>query len=206
MKKAQAASEFLMTYGWAFLILLTAIGLYSYFIGFNPASRIPDSCFVGTEFSCSAAADQYGYLLLELKNVLGDDVTLEYIQIQLEDGRKQFLNFSQKDESLILPGESRTIRSYPKVQSNSLTLFTFKNEKEKIPITIYYKLNEEDALMKIAQGEIIVTTQESIPFNQITLAPNNRLYMIDEEGNKDNYLITSGGGGGQIVNPVVTIK
>jgi hypothetical protein len=49
-RKGQAALEFLTTYGWAFIIILTAIGALAYFgvLKIEP----PDRCSVGAEFVC----------------------------------------------------------------------------------------------------------------------------------------------------------
>ena len=42
MKKAQAAMEFLMTYGWAIIIVLAAIGALAYFGVLSPQKLLPD--------------------------------------------------------------------------------------------------------------------------------------------------------------------
>lgn len=43
-KKAQAAMEFLMTYGWAILVVLAAIGALAYFGVLNPGNMMPAKC------------------------------------------------------------------------------------------------------------------------------------------------------------------
>lgn len=52
MKKAQGALEFLMTYGWAFLVILIMIGALASFGVLNPSKFLPDKCQFGTEISC----------------------------------------------------------------------------------------------------------------------------------------------------------
>ncbi len=42
MKKGQAAMEFLMTYGWAIVIVLAAIGALAYFGVLSPQKLLPD--------------------------------------------------------------------------------------------------------------------------------------------------------------------
>lgn len=42
-KKAQAAMEFLMTYGWAILVVLLAIGALAYFGVLDPSRLLPES-------------------------------------------------------------------------------------------------------------------------------------------------------------------
>lgn len=53
MKKAQSALEFLMTYGWAFLVILIMIGALAYFGVLNPQKFLPDRCNFGTQISCN---------------------------------------------------------------------------------------------------------------------------------------------------------
>ena len=52
VKKGQAAMEFLMTYGWALLIVLVAIGALAYLGVLNPTRFTPDQCTVSPGFTC----------------------------------------------------------------------------------------------------------------------------------------------------------
>lgn len=52
MKHGQAALEFLMTYGWAILIVLIAIGALAYFGVLNPERLLPRVCTVVPGISC----------------------------------------------------------------------------------------------------------------------------------------------------------
>ncbi|MBN2457677.1 hypothetical protein JXB31_00930 [Candidatus Woesearchaeota archaeon] len=51
-KKAQGALEFLMTYGWAFLVILIMIGALAYFGVLNPSRFLPDRCQFATPLLC----------------------------------------------------------------------------------------------------------------------------------------------------------
>jgi hypothetical protein len=51
-RKGQAALEFMMTYGWAILVVLAAIGALSYFGVLNPSRFTPDTCLASVPFSC----------------------------------------------------------------------------------------------------------------------------------------------------------
>lgn len=51
-RKGQAAMEFLMTYGWAILVVLAAIGALAYFGVFSTGSLLPDRCTAAAGFSC----------------------------------------------------------------------------------------------------------------------------------------------------------
>jgi len=52
-KRAQAALEFLTTYGWAFLVILIMIGALAYFGVLNPSNLVPDTCTAGDGFTCT---------------------------------------------------------------------------------------------------------------------------------------------------------
>jgi hypothetical protein len=54
-KKGQSALEFLTTYGWAFMLMLTLVGGLAYFGVLSPSQFIPDSCASSTGFTCSEA-------------------------------------------------------------------------------------------------------------------------------------------------------
>ena len=51
-RKGQAAIEFMMTYGWAILGVMVAIGALAYFGIFNPAKYLNDQCNFGDQLKC----------------------------------------------------------------------------------------------------------------------------------------------------------
>ncbi|HLD42835.1 MAG TPA: hypothetical protein VJB08_02485 [Candidatus Nanoarchaeia archaeon] len=85
MRKGQAAMEFLMTYGWAILVVLISIGALAYF-GVNKAEQfLPEKCLIATssgifceEFSTSSSADT---VTLRLRNILPDPVSVSSITL-----------------------------------------------------------------------------------------------------------------------------
>ena len=52
-KRAQAAMEFLMTYGWALLVVLIAIAALAFFGVLSPGRFLPSNCNIGIGFACS---------------------------------------------------------------------------------------------------------------------------------------------------------
>jgi len=87
MKKAQAAMEFLMTYGWAILVVLAAIGALAYFGVLSPDKFMPSKCMVSGGFSCTdyKMADNADPALKEvrfyLQNNLGADATWAIVSL-----------------------------------------------------------------------------------------------------------------------------
>lgn len=82
-KKGQAAMEFLMTYGWALLVVLIAIGALASFGVLNPGQFLPETCTVAPGISCidfSASATSTKGLVVMMQNGMGialTDVTLD---------------------------------------------------------------------------------------------------------------------------------
>jgi len=86
-KKGQAAMEFLMTYGWAILVVLVAIGALAYFGVLSPEKLLPEKCLIPTGsglfcdknlVSADATADT---VKIRIKNSLADTVTVTAIAI-----------------------------------------------------------------------------------------------------------------------------
>jgi hypothetical protein len=51
-RKGQAAMEFLMTYGWAILVVLAAIGALAYFGVLSPDRFLPEKCTLPAGIAC----------------------------------------------------------------------------------------------------------------------------------------------------------
>ncbi len=87
VKKSQAALEFLMTYGWALIMILILIAAISYFGIFNPKKILPDKCVFGPEIECISYSLAYadGTLRLRLKNNAGEMITVSSFELTSED-------------------------------------------------------------------------------------------------------------------------
>lgn len=87
-KKGQAAMEFLMTYGWAILVVLVAIGALAYFGVLNPGRFLPSSCTITPGISCEDFVVNdagNGEITLTLRNGIGDDITAVSVDITSPD-------------------------------------------------------------------------------------------------------------------------
>ena len=74
-KRSQAAMEFLMTYGWAILVVLVAIGALAYFGVLSPDRFLPSKCTLPSGIACvdhKATADN---VQVRLQNGLGYDMS-----------------------------------------------------------------------------------------------------------------------------------
>ena len=84
--KAQAALEFLTTYGWAFLVILIMIGTLAYFGILNPSKILPNRCNFGAEFQCLdyQISSTTSTFKLRLKNNVGEPIAVSSIVLGTE--------------------------------------------------------------------------------------------------------------------------
>lgn len=79
--RGQAAMEFLMTYGWALLVVLAAIGALAYFGVLNPSKFLPASCTITPGIGCDEFKVTANSVQLLLRNGVGSDLTVATIAI-----------------------------------------------------------------------------------------------------------------------------
>ncbi len=87
-KKGQAAMEFLMTYGWAILVVLIAIGALAYFGVLNPSRFLPSQCTLEPGLSCdefkvTSGAAGTSEVQLIVRNGAGDSIDFSSIYIDV---------------------------------------------------------------------------------------------------------------------------
>lgn len=89
-KRGQAAMEFLMTYGWAILAAIIAIGVLAYFGVFSPGKYVTGSAVSNPPFyinawNVQAVAESLGNghsgVTLELRNNGGEDYLIQSVTV-----------------------------------------------------------------------------------------------------------------------------
>ena len=83
MKRAQAAMEFLMTYGWALLIVLVAVSALAYFGILNADKFLPERCLMTSGVACLGHKATTSEVTLVLQNSLGQDITVDTLRIEV---------------------------------------------------------------------------------------------------------------------------
>ena len=73
-KKGQAAMEFLMTYGWAILVVLAAIAALAYFGVLSPTKFIPEKCVLDPGMACLDFSVSTNQVELVISNSMGKDI------------------------------------------------------------------------------------------------------------------------------------
>ena len=113
-KRAQAAMEFLMTYGWAILAAVIVVGVLWYMIG-NPANLAGNNFqvaapFVGNAMNFDSAV---GGMNLEIRNGAGEKVEVSSIEFLSAN----HLSIPSSDAKIISP-----VLVYPRDKGRSLFL------------------------------------------------------------------------------------
>jgi len=81
-KRGQAAMEFLMTYGWAILAAVIAIGVLAYFGVFSPGKYVSGTSVVNPPFYVNAYNIKASSgVTLELKNNGGEDYVIQSLTV-----------------------------------------------------------------------------------------------------------------------------
>lgn len=161
--KSQAALEFLTTYGWAIVVIMTMVAALAYFGVLNPSKILPNRCAFGTEFQCvdyqiSATANTFR---LRLKNNVGEPISISAMTLG-SDGQTQYS----------CPGPPANTPAIPYTfATGSPVDFLFNNcnsqlsgfvagEKGKVSITITYNsVASGSTYSKQAKGEVYSIAQ-----------------------------------------------
>jgi len=88
LKKGQAAMEFLMTYGWAILVVLIVIGALAYFGVLSPTQFLPRRCHFTQGLTCTdhVISQANGNLTILVTNGIGNDIQLTSLFFNTTDG------------------------------------------------------------------------------------------------------------------------
>jgi hypothetical protein len=142
-RKAQAAMEFLMTYGWAILVVLAAIAALAYFGVLSPDRFLPEKCTLPSGVACL-------------------DFTAATTQVQMKIQNSQGFDMSAVTVTLT-PTQGAAITCTPNptaIPDGNQTLFTctpvtaFSAGKLKSTISIAYT-NAQTAMTHTKAGELI---------------------------------------------------
>ena len=143
--KAQAAMEFLMTYGWAILVVLVVVGALAYFGVLNPSNLVPERCVVPAPLNCKAAMTGSDGLQVALQNTANKDMTVTSISFTSDA-----LAGTCASTELTAPipvGQQATIFV-------NGCLFS-KNGKQKYQTTIKYTWNDAASIQNQLTGELV---------------------------------------------------
>ncbi len=153
--KAQAALEFLTTYGWAFLVILIMIGTLAYFGVLSPSKVLPNRCTFGAEFQCvdyqiSATANTVKF---KLKNNAGDIINIDASKIT--PSTESTTALACDPSAAITNWKGGEIKEISIGTCNFANVGIVAGEKGKILITVeYYSSASGSTYSKQVKGEI----------------------------------------------------
>ena len=143
LKKSQAAMEFLMTYGWAILVVLAAIAALAYFGVLSPETFLPQKCMIETGFTCAGHKIQPTQSTIVFSNGIGRSITITSIDIGGCSTSYDISMVSGDEKTFVLTG-----------CSNGVIKETFKGN-------IIIKYTEKNTnLTKTAYGDIATKIEE----------------------------------------------
>ncbi len=177
-RRAQAAMEFLMTYGWAILVVLIVIAALAYLGVLNPQSLVPEKCMLQPLSCLGATTDSSGDLALSITNPLGGGIRITQIEFISSSGNifnasdsaagnvSYSLSELCKDKGevtvngntvntcsdglLLSPGDQAQIKT-----DSGLIIEGLEGTKARMQIKMEYK-DTRSGLIKYADGEIVV--------------------------------------------------
>ena len=81
IKRGQSAMEFLMTYGWAILAAIIAIGALAYFGVFSPGRSVTGNAILNAPFYVNSYAINTTDIYLDVRNGYPESVTLSNLTL-----------------------------------------------------------------------------------------------------------------------------
>jgi hypothetical protein len=169
-KKGQAALEFLMTYGWAILVVLIVIGALAYFGVLNPNLLVPEKCTLVTGLNCKdfKVTDGTDTVNIALENGLGKniyvtDITFRQVAEGIPDSCRNATGVGANIWPAEAPGATRggllsngASRSFSVVCVIPTTTIQNKGRKVKLSLNVsYWYTDSTVAFTHIAQGEML---------------------------------------------------
>jgi len=80
-KRGQASMEFLMTYGWAILAAVIAIGVLAYYGVFSPGNSLPSICTLNAPLGCDEFQVNTTHVQVIVRNGAGTSITLHNLSV-----------------------------------------------------------------------------------------------------------------------------
>ncbi|MBN2454170.1 hypothetical protein JXB11_01355 [Candidatus Woesearchaeota archaeon] len=169
VKKAQAAMEFLMTYGWAILVVLVVIGALAYFGVLNPQTLLPERCELQQGFYCrdyliSEATDT---ITMKLENGRGQGIMVgvvnatgvgELAGVQCYNETFKLWSWAGKDGKHLTNGESAEFVLY--CQPNSFEGLA-NSGKKKFDLTVsWYQDDSTPSFNHTMTGQLLANIEE----------------------------------------------
>ena len=141
-RSAQAAMEFLMTYGWAILVVLAAIGALAYFGVLSPAKLLPEKCILEAGMVCIGHKVEPTKVTLVLSNAIdGRPITINSITVGSCSGTFSTDMQGGSESTFVVGGSCSNGAVKDKFRGDITIGFTEKNTN--LTKTMYGSLNSK---------------------------------------------------------------
>ncbi|NJL44166.1 MAG: hypothetical protein HC945_02525 [Nitrosarchaeum sp.] len=158
-RRAQAALEYLVTYGWGFLVILVVIGSLAYYGILTPSQYFPERCEFGSQLICEdyqllsgTTTGGSNEVYLQLRNNFGKAINITSGQIFAACADENLLEGA--NHVTIPPGrkgEVKLLLSHCPVEPTARYL---KGDKELVSIILTFQRNESGAPQHNLTGEL----------------------------------------------------
>lgn len=140
-QKAQAAMEFLMTYGWAILVVLAAIAALAYFGVLSPEKFLPEKCILQPGIACVSHKVEPAKVTLVISNGLGRTITITSIAVGSCSGTFSQQMSSGTDNTFVIGGACNNGAAKEKFKADITMGYTEKDTN--LTKTVYGNLNSK---------------------------------------------------------------
>ncbi len=141
-RKGQAAMEFLMTYGWAILVVLAAIGALAYFGVLSPDRFLPEKCTLPAGMACLDFTASTTSVVTVIQNSGGFDMTNVVVTVTPQGASA--VTCAPVGDNQLTDGEQDTFTCTS----------TFAEGKMKAELNVAYT-NKQTSLNHTKTGELI---------------------------------------------------
>ncbi len=186
-KKAQAAMEFLMTYGWAILVVLIVIGALAYFGVLTPTALLPEKCVLPIGLQCEQVMVQQGEANFKVRNGFGKKITITSFKMLDDNGLAVCMS---SDNSVIREGKTANFRLLCEPNTRA-------GRKEKYTVELEYYEKSSAAFTHTVEGEIIARIEKGG-----AIAIPGRIHLVARYSLEDNVEDTAGGHNGSNFNTI----
>ena len=167
--KGQAALEYLVTYGWAFLTLVVTLGALAYFGYLSPSKYLPARCDFGAQLECvdsqliPASAGNNGEIRLLLRNNFGDDINISNIYFDRQAQSGEYL-FDPPSVLILRSVEFNITKGIISSQISAVLESTDQisleaGDRASVPVTIEFRRDVTGAPYHNITGEIFATVR-----------------------------------------------
>ncbi len=197
MKKSQASVEFLTTYAWAFIVIVTVISAFLYFNVTNPKDSLPERCSFSPEIGCLDALIESDGVNIQLKNNLGDPIKITEVILTTEKSAIITCDSPTNDvgEDLNNINWNSDDKNFVKLSNCNFNALGINPGTQKLLVDLkYYKLKSGPEFTVSASGELIVQIKPTTTLpppkicgDGLIHSPNEDEPPINEECDTNNY-------------------